>query len=151
MSPSTEIMQSHDVAAAGIRDDTINAASAPSKIPAVEYGQSEKSVPSKKVTDALNECLCGKVLGPTDDRVIQCKAKGCETQWVRPISRAKKSFMVLYDNNTSIVSSRLYRSGSNPVELGLRDVRGVRWGARRQAHAPMMSYYHIRTCLDYVS
>lgn len=85
-------MQSHDVAAAGIRDDTINAASAPSKIPAVEYGQSEKSVPSKKVTDALNECLCGKVLGPTDDRVVQCKleAKGFETQWVRPILRAKK-------------------------------------------------------------
>ncbi|KAF8962781.1 hypothetical protein BDZ97DRAFT_1641374, partial [Flammula alnicola] len=31
--------------------------------------------------DALNGCLCGKVLGPSDDGVIECKAKGCETRW----------------------------------------------------------------------
>ncbi|KJA25397.1 hypothetical protein HYPSUDRAFT_134957 [Hypholoma sublateritium FD-334 SS-4] len=55
---------------------------APSALSTIEYGRSKrKLVPSKKVTDALNECLCGQVLGPTDDLVIQCKAKGCETQW----------------------------------------------------------------------
>jgi hypothetical protein len=54
--------------------------------PPKEYGKSKrKAIPSKKVTNALNECLCGIVLGPHDDLVIQCKAKGCETQWVRPI------------------------------------------------------------------
>ncbi|KAF8964491.1 hypothetical protein BDZ97DRAFT_1660123 [Flammula alnicola] len=50
--------------------------------PLKEYGRSKrKPVPTKKVTDALNECLCGKVLGPSDFGVIECKAKGCETRW----------------------------------------------------------------------
>ncbi|KAF8962901.1 hypothetical protein BDZ97DRAFT_1662393, partial [Flammula alnicola] len=50
--------------------------------PPQEYGRSKrKTVPAKRIVDALNECLCGQALGPSNDGVIECKAKGCETHW----------------------------------------------------------------------
>jgi hypothetical protein len=67
--------------------------------PPQEYGRlKRKTVPAKRIVDALNGCLCGQVLGPGNDGVIECKAKGCETHWVshfsRPFSMVKKLYFI---------------------------------------------------------
>ncbi|KJA17147.1 hypothetical protein HYPSUDRAFT_146835 [Hypholoma sublateritium FD-334 SS-4] len=60
----------------------VPAASTTVPVSPVEYGRSKrKTVPAKRITDSLSGCLCEQVLGCTNDDVIECKAKGCETQW----------------------------------------------------------------------
>ena len=36
----------------------------------------------RREADALNGCLCGKVLDDLTDGVLKCNQAGCETQWV---------------------------------------------------------------------
>ena len=39
----------------------------------------------RRETDALNGCLCGKVLDNLSEGVLKCNQANCETQWVSSI------------------------------------------------------------------
>ena len=47
-----------------------------------ELGRSKRKRVPRKLTDALNGCLCGLILDSSMKEVLKCKQAGCETQCV---------------------------------------------------------------------